>query len=210
MKNLRYFLIALSLTLLAPQAAKAAAITIDDTSPNNTITISVNDFEYGFFVNGTLFQQGLNNGQSITLTENLPVSFSGQWIDLGESIPVNKTIYFVKPDTPTLISKIFNYSVSTDGSVGTILGTFQSDLAGNLGSLPLGVDPANVFIENGQSVPFSAAYLGGRILSDTPETVPEPTSTLGFLALGTLGAASNLKHKLKPAKSSDKETTKVS
>jgi hypothetical protein len=29
-------------------------------------------------------------------------------------------------------------------------------------------------------------------------TVPEPTSTLGLLALGTLGAASTLKRKLKP------------
>jgi hypothetical protein len=40
--------------------------------------------------------------------------------------------------------------------------------------------------------------------------VPEPTSTLGILALGTLGAASTLKRQLKSSKSSEKETTKVS
>ncbi|MGK7923470.1 MAG: PEP-CTERM sorting domain-containing protein [Trichodesmium sp.] len=34
--------------------------------------------------------------------------------------------------------------------------------------------------------------------------VPEPTSTLSLLALGTLGAASALKHKLKSSKSTDK------
>jgi hypothetical protein len=39
--------------------------------------------------------------------------------------------------------------------------------------------------------------------------VPEPTSTLSLLALGTLGAASTIKHKLKPSKSTEKETTKV-
>lgn len=39
--------------------------------------------------------------------------------------------------------------------------------------------------------------------------VPEPTSTLSLLALGTLGAASTLKRKLKPSKSNKKETTKV-
>ncbi|MFN7908437.1 MAG: PEP-CTERM sorting domain-containing protein, partial [Microcystis sp.] len=39
--------------------------------------------------------------------------------------------------------------------------------------------------------------------------VPEPTSTLSLLALGTLGAASTLKRKLKPSKSTEKETTKV-
>ena len=40
-------------------------------------------------------------------------------------------------------------------------------------------------------------------------TTPEPTPILGFLALGTLGAASTLKRKLKPSKSTEKETTKV-
>jgi hypothetical protein len=39
---------------------------------------------------------------------------------------------------------------------------------------------------------------------------PEPASTLSLLALGTLGAASTLKRKLKSSKSSEKETTKVS
>lgn len=41
------------------------------------------------------------------------------------------------------------------------------------------------------------------------EPIPEPTSTLSLLALGTLGAASTLKRKLKSSKSSEKETTKV-
>jgi hypothetical protein len=39
--------------------------------------------------------------------------------------------------------------------------------------------------------------------------VPEPTLTLALLALGTLGAASTLKRKLKPSQSIEKETTKV-
>ncbi len=41
-------------------------------------------------------------------------------------------------------------------------------------------------------------------------TVPEPSSILSLLALGTLGAASTLKRQLKSSKSSEKETTKVS
>ncbi|MFM6057817.1 MAG: PEP-CTERM sorting domain-containing protein, partial [Microcystis aeruginosa] len=39
--------------------------------------------------------------------------------------------------------------------------------------------------------------------------VPEPSSILGIITLGTLGAASTLKRQLKPSKSSEKETTKV-
>lgn len=39
--------------------------------------------------------------------------------------------------------------------------------------------------------------------------VPEPTSTLSLLALGTLGAASTLKRQIKSSKPSEKETTKI-
>ena len=39
--------------------------------------------------------------------------------------------------------------------------------------------------------------------------VPEPSTYLGIFALGTLGAASTLKRKLKSSKSTKKETTKV-
>ncbi|AKE65664.1 hypothetical protein MYAER_3326 [Microcystis aeruginosa NIES-2549] len=53
----------------------------------------------------------------------------------------------------------------------------------------------------------SEVTFDGELLGVQP--VPEPTSTLGFLALGTLGAASTLKRKLKPSQSIEKETTKV-
>ena len=46
--------------------------------------------------------------------------------------------------------------------------------------------------------------------ADDVVPVPEPTSILSLLALGTLGAASTLKRKLKPSQSTEKETTKVS
>jgi hypothetical protein len=41
-------------------------------------------------------------------------------------------------------------------------------------------------------------------------TVPETSTVLSLLTLGTLGAASTLKRKLKPSQSTEKETTKVS
>jgi hypothetical protein len=44
----------------------------------------------------------------------------------------------------------------------------------------------------------------------TAQPVPESSSTLGLLALATLGAASTLKRKLKPYKSTEKDTTKNS
>ena len=45
--------------------------------------------------------------------------------------------------------------------------------------------------------------------AQTAQQVPEPASLFGLGVLGTLGAASTLKRKLKPSKSAEKETTKV-
>jgi len=47
------------------------------------------------------------------------------------------------------------------------------------------------------------------ILFDQCKPIPEPSTVLSLLALGTLGAASTFKRKLKPSKSAEKETTKV-
>jgi hypothetical protein len=59
---------------------------------------------------------------------------------------------------------------------------------------------------NGAKLNGQPIQLGVRVVSG----VPEPSSIFGLLALGTLGAASTLKRKLKSSKSSEKETTKVS
>jgi len=50
---------------------------------------------------------------------------------------------------------------------------------------------------------------GPLTMKPVSEAVPEPNSLLGLFALGTLGAASTLKRKLKPSQSTTKETTKV-
>jgi len=62
------------------------------------------------------------------------------------------------------------------------------------------------------SNPFSANFETATHLNYTVAftPVPEPSSILSLLALGTLGAASTLKRKLKPSQSTEKETTKVS
>src|SRR5437867_13122517 len=86
MWNFRSLLyVAVAVSLFGPHTAWAAAIAIDDTSPNETITVSANDFECGgFSVNGALIQEGLGSPGSITVPESAgAVSFHGRWIDLG-------------------------------------------------------------------------------------------------------------------------------
>lgn len=82
-----------------------------------------------------------------------------------------------------------------------ILGT-STPLSLNIGDVPLdydlGFDSQDVNVELDLSGSGSASV-----------AVPENSSSVSLLALGTLGAASTLKRKLKPSKSTEKETTKV-
>ncbi|CCI04651.1 exported hypothetical protein [Microcystis aeruginosa PCC 9443] len=65
--------------------------------------------------------------------------------------------------------------------------------------------PGTGFVNN---APFNGQVSFNGLVIDGQVVVPEPTSTLSLLALGTLGAASTLKRQLKPSKSTEKETTK--
>lgn len=174
--GLHCLVMALACVVLATPSTRAAALVIADTSPSdNVFTVSANDFEAGMFVNGNLLQIGLGSPASITLPDTATASLSGSWIDLGLSTALTRTIYIVRQANPTRIAALFSYSVSTDGFLGTITGTFTSDSVGDLGALPPGVPPADVFSENGQSVPFAAAFMGGEIRTETPcatETQP--------------------------------------
>jgi hypothetical protein len=112
-----------------------------------------------------------------------------------------------------------------DNAVAT-LGTFDGNsttaIPGADGFVSLG-DNGKVTFNLTSSVSSSGLYLylgevgdngeivaGSITISDQPINVPEPASILSILGLGTLGAASTLKRKLKSSKSSEKETTKVS
>lgn len=183
--------IALSVGLCAQ--AGAAALSFNDTNPNDTVTVGANDFEGGLTVNGNLFQRGLRNFSSGVFSEASPITFSGQWIDLGLSGAGSRTVYLVEAGNPNQISDIFQYSWSTDGFFGTITGSFVSDFENNLGFLPEIVNPNDVFVENGQSFGFGLAFLGGEILSDV-DAVPEPAS-LALVSLALLGVAATRRRK---------------
>ncbi|MFM7909783.1 MAG: PEP-CTERM sorting domain-containing protein, partial [Microcystis sp.] len=72
------------------------------------------------------------------------------------------------------------------------------------------LSPNSRIIPNSRFITYGSkgiAYF--TISNDNPHPpIPEPSTVLSLLALGTLGAASTLKRQLKPSKSTEKETTK--
>jgi len=131
---------------------------------------------------------------------------------------------------------IFNNLSSTVGStvslgsfsIGTelIFRLFVNDTGNNFLTGPASRNPDNqaharvqenwmpnktlVSFEDQLNGPFDFNDLSFSFANTGTTVVPEPSLTLSLLALGTLGAASTLKRKLKSSKSSEKETTKVS
>src|SRR5262245_16230933 len=91
-----------ALLLLAPASAHAAAFFIDDTLPTEQIVLSANDFEGGLSINGSLFQQGLNNPHTATVPEAdtagnpIVYNFDGQWLAIGAALPPTRQVAFIE------------------------------------------------------------------------------------------------------------------
>ncbi len=180
------------LALAVPGIARAAAINIDDTRTDDRIIIAVNDFEGGFTLNGALIQQGNNNPATATVSEQGPLNFQGRWIVPGGVVPHERIIYLVdslvSPTAPAVVSDILRYATDNEPSSGLaiITGSFLSDFENNLGTVPPGTSPNDIFLETGQGVSFLEPFLTGVVQSDNE--VPEP-ATLTVLGIGLLGAA---------------------
>jgi hypothetical protein len=97
----------------------------------------------------------------------------------------------------------------------TLFGTQFNIINGTSVALP-GFLFSNIplsYINNGNGWETTSLFSGTVTLDSLhaleASTVPEPSTILSLLALGTLGAASTLKRQIKSSKPSEKETTKV-
>jgi len=177
-----------AIAVVTPRPAVAAALFINDAVLGETIIFSLNDFEGGFTLDGTLVQQGLNNPASVTVAETTaagaPIihTFSAQWITSG-LVPGTGVIAFAEPGIPPAqgVSDILTFTYSAGGLGGNLVGTFVSDAEGSLLALP----PGATVVQEGTPFVFNNGNITASALSDI-EQVPEP-ATLALIGLGLAG-----------------------
>jgi hypothetical protein len=135
---------------------------------------------------------------SATIQANSPLTGSFRYAAITPVALTSGLTYFLGSEVYDPFSDRYTSSASSIVTAPeiTFLGTARNDSAGGFSF------PSITGSSNGRFGP----NFQFQVISTS---VPEPTSTLGFLALGTLGAASTLKRQLKPSKSAEKETTKV-
>jgi hypothetical protein len=173
------------LLVMAASTAQAASISFDDTSPNDTVTVSgggfinfANGSPQFFVINGQNYNA---NAFTATVAEAVPTTFSASW---GAPFATNgnRTVYLVEDMATRAISDIIDIRWSNDGfngngAVTLLSGTFRSDTdTGDLGFLSGNENPADVFLE-GSPVVLDLPGLSITVSSDSEQVpVPEPGS----------------------------------
>jgi hypothetical protein len=149
----------------------AASILIDAGNITSLVTFTFGQFEGGFSINGST----PTSGGSFTFGNGTQLNFTGQWLDLGQSTPFSRTVYWEDQNAPNVIEQIFQWSITPSGPSGlsTISGLFQAE---GLGTIPPGVPVGDIIVlqPDGSHNPFSfsAPFLTGNIIADIPRPLP--------------------------------------
>ncbi|MFM8299493.1 MAG: PEP-CTERM sorting domain-containing protein, partial [Microcystis aeruginosa] len=194
--------------MLTPVAAKAVTFTVNRSwsqSGNNASLVGTVDVAIGSYTIDVTGNPNPFTNVNLTLTVNtnsftLDAAYTSNITGTGQFL-VNATSSTLTFNTPNANGSNQAFLLFVNSSTG-FSDPFYSIGSDNSPGFEIAVGtPPNVLASVSFPVTFGTAQ--------TAQQVPEPSSLFGLGVLGTLGAASTLKRKLKPSKSAEKETTKV-
>ena len=169
------FLLGLCATIPLPNTAKGAFVTVDDTSPAETITISWGGFLSGVVVNNV--SQPTNGSFTISESVSNTINFSGIWNSGGLAVAPT-LVDFYEDSTLTNVSDNLTYSVGTGPGISTFILSFTSDIEG----VPLSPRAGALqFVEqldpNGNPLAYVFGYNNLNVsVTSAPDVVPEPSA----------------------------------
>ena len=203
--------------MLTPVAAKAITYTVNrswSNGSNNASLVGTVDVPIGSYtINSTGTPNPFTN-VNLTLTVNgTPFTLDTVVIPSGSISGTGQFLVNATSSTLTFNTNVSGFNAArvrfqNSGNpfgnrwyeIGTFLDFFTFQLVNFEGSI---ASPGFTEVVASVSLPVTFGT------AQTAQQVPEPASLFGLGVLGTLGAASTLKRKLKPSKSAEKETTKV-
>jgi hypothetical protein len=157
--------------------------------------------------------------ETVTKVEkNCQKTFSIQNSLVPPTNDINKLKFKVKNLSGT---EWTDFHFGLNNTIGAkFVGTVQTGSFGNCKLTATSIDCNTGTVVDGSTVELafsveipdsslSTLTMTNRATTQPPPPIPEPSAILSLLALGTLGAASTLKRKLKSSKSTEKEKTKV-
>lgn len=199
--------------LLLPTRAYAGKITISGAEPNSIATITYNDGS-STPVPVTLQVDSKGNAEFVAtkfIQENA-FNIKKTYIPKGQAPATNtERASFVAGTLPELepfelpnFSDVAGMDLLWEIDVNNFL---SEEITFSIGQI---LNVTGGSISETSTIVFPGFTGEVEVTSfDKFTSVPEPNSVLSFLTLGTLGAASTLKRKLKPSKSTEKENIKV-
>ncbi|MCZ8039633.1 MAG: PEP-CTERM sorting domain-containing protein [Microcystis sp. LE17-20A] len=203
--------------MLTPVAATAVTFTVNrswSNGSNNASLVGTVDVPIGSYtINSTGTPNPFTN-VNLTLTVNgTPFTLDTVVIPSGSISGTGQFLVNATSSTLTFNTNVSGFNAArvrfqNSGNpfgnrwydIGTFLDFFTFQLVNFEGSI---ASPGFTEVVASVSLPVTFGT------AQTAQQVPEPASLFGLGVLGTLGAASTLKRKLKPSKSAEKETTKV-